>query len=56
MQKHGMPNSLEEGLRRVRRSPAPNRGFAMVVDATDANYLALTNCDLQVINYLIINY
>ena len=49
MMKHGLPENLEEGLRRVRRSPAPNRGYAMLIDATDAAYLDLTNCDLQMV-------
>ena len=49
MQKAGLPMTVEEGLARVRNSTSAVTGYALIMDATDAKYLDMTNCDLQMV-------
>lgn len=49
MNEAGLPNTLDEAVERVRKSRSSSEGFAYLGDATDIRYLALTNCDLQMV-------
>ena len=49
MKKAGLPMTVEEGLARVRNSTSAVTGYALIMDATDAKYLDMTNCDLQMV-------
>ena len=44
-----LPMSMDEALTRVRESPSASEGYALIADATDVKYLAMTNCDLQMV-------
>jgi len=43
----GLPKDMAEALEMVRASQTISSGFALLADATDVKYLAMTNCDLQ---------
>ncbi|KAG8282323.1 Ionotropic receptor 25a [Homalodisca vitripennis] len=49
MKEAKMPATLDEAVKRVRDSPSSSEGFAYLGDATDIKYLAMTNCDLQMV-------
>jgi len=49
MKDAGLPMTMDEALVRVRASESQNSGFALIADATDVKYLAMTNCDLQMV-------
>ncbi|KAL3266880.1 hypothetical protein HHI36_011031 [Cryptolaemus montrouzieri] len=46
---NGMPENLEEAVKRVKASVSPTDGFAFLGDATDCRYLTLKTCDLQLV-------
>lgn len=48
MREARMPNTLEEAVKRVRKSTHVG-GFAFIGDASDIYYLAATNCDLKAV-------
>ena len=41
--------SMDEALVKVRESKSIQDGHSLVADATDVRYLAMTNCDLQMV-------
>ena len=49
MKDTGLPMNMEEALEKVRASETQSSGFALIADATDVRYLAMTNCDLQMV-------
>ncbi|CAG9857523.1 unnamed protein product [Phyllotreta striolata] len=49
MREAGLPDSLDEAVRRVRASKSSSEGFAFLGDATDVKYLEITSCDLTAV-------
>ena len=45
----GMPHNIDHAIELVRTSRTVLDGFALLADATDARYLEMTNCDLQMV-------
>ena len=44
-----MPDNLTHAVELIRASRTVLDGFALLADATDARYLEMTNCDLQLV-------
>ena len=42
-------SNLDEAVAKVQSSPNETAGYALMADATDVRYLAMTNCDLQMV-------
>ncbi|KAJ8982944.1 hypothetical protein NQ317_005259 [Molorchus minor] len=49
MKEAGLPNSLDEAVKKVRASKSSSEGFAFLGDATDIRYLEITSCDLTIV-------
>ena len=49
MKNSEMPMNLDEAVAKVRESNSSQDGYALIGDATDVRYLAMTNCDLQMV-------
>lgn len=49
MKESGFPLSIDEAVARVLSSGTGNDGFAMIGDSNDLKYLALINCELEVV-------
>lgn len=49
MKDAGFPPSFDEAVNRVLSSDTGNDEFAMIGDSNDLKYMALINCDLEVV-------
>ena len=43
----GLPETLEDAVEKVKESPSPAEGFALIADSTVSRFLAMTDCEVE---------